>query len=648
MKKTGLFICHCGINIASTVDIAKVKDALKNYPGIAYIQDYKYLCSDPGQALVKKKITEEGLERVVIAACSPTLHENTFRSAVNSVGMNLYNCEIANIREQCSWVHKDKSKATQKAISIIQSIIEKTKLNESLKAIKLPVTKIALVIGGGISGMQAALNIANSGYEVYLLERSPSIGGHMAQLSETFPTLDCSQCILTPKMVEISQNKNIKLITYSEISEISGFVGNFNVKIKRKAPFIDWNKCTGCGICTEKCPTKIPYDFDRMLGVRKAIYTPFPQAVPNKVVIDKENCLYFKSGKCQICKKICPLGAVDFEQEDWIEEIKVGAVVVATGYDIYEKENIQEYSMGYCEDVVDGLTFERLLSASGPTAGKIVRPSDGKIPKEVIFIQCVGSRDQENHFAYCSRICCMYTAKQAMLYKHRVPNGQAYVFYMDIRAGGKNYEEFVQRAVEEDDILYLRGRVSKLYLEEGKIIVIGVDTLSCKKVEIKADMVVLATAMRPSKGIEDVVKILKIQIDSNGFLSEAHPKLRPVETLTQGIFLAGCAQAPKDIPDTVSQAGAAASKVVELLSQSQLSHEPITSWIDEEICAGCGQCVSQCVYDAIELDKKKNVAHVNDILCEGCGACIVTCPSGAVSQKNFTMEQYYSMIESFV
>jgi len=645
----GVFICHCGINIASVVDIEKVKDIIVDQPGIGFARDYQYMCSEPGQKLVREVCETGEVDGIVIASCSPRLHEATFRRAALQAGMNPYRVEIANIREQCSWVHHDDpDKATVKAAEIIMSTVERAKKNHALEENSIPVERKALVIGAGISGMQAALNISNSGYEVYLVDRNPYIGGHMAQLSETFPTLDCAQCILTPRMVETGQHTGIHLRTYHELEEVTGFVGNFNVKLRKKAAYVNWDLCTGCGICTEKCPTKVKSEFNRNLGERKAIYTAFPQAVPNKVIIDKENCRYFTKGVCKVCEKVCPLKAVDFEQTDTIEEITVGAIVVATGYDLYGKENLEEYRLGYNEDVLDSLSFERLLSASGPTAGKVLRPSDGLPPKEIVFIQCAGSRDPENHFPYCSRVCCMYTAKHAMLYKHRVPDGQPYIFYMDIRSGGKNYEEFVQRAMEEDGVVYIRGRVSKMYRDEGKIVVKGVDTLSGRPVSVNADMVVLAMAMRPSTGLEEVVRKLKIQNDSNGFLSEAHPKLQPVETLSAGIFVAGCSQAPKDIPDTVAQAGAAASKVVELLSKDKLVQDPTTSTVDEEICSGCGQCVAQCVYDAIELDEKKKVARVNEVLCHGCGGCIVTCPSGAVSQKNFFMEQYYAMIDTMV
>jgi len=659
MNRIGVFVCHCGINIAGVVDIEAVKQAVASYPGVVFAKDYTYMCSEPGQDLFRKACTSGEVDGIVVASCSPRLHETTFRRTAADAGFNPYRVEIANIREQCTWVNAmDPEVATVKAIDIIRSVVERTRRDESLVESTIPVTKKALVIGAGIAGMMTALNITGSGYQVYLLDREPSIGGRMAQLSETFPTLDCAQCIFTPRMVEVGQNPDIDLRTYCEVEEISGYVGNFNVKIRHKAAYVDWNKCTGCGMCTDKCPTKVKSEFNMMLDDRKAIYTPFPQAVPNKVVIDRDSCLYFRKGRCRVCEKTCPLGAVDFEQKDWIEELEVGAIVVATGYDLYDKENIEEYRLGYSPDVIDGITFERLLSASGPTQGKLIRPSDGRVPEDIVFIACVGSRDPENHFPYCSRVCCMYTAKHAMLYKHRVPQGQAYVFYMDIRSAGKNYEEFVQRAVEQDEVLYIRGRVSRLYRDDGKIVVVGADTLSGANVEVRADMVVLAMAMRPAGGLEELVKKLKIQTDPNGFLAEAHPKLRPVETLTQGIFITGCAQSPKDIPDTVAQSGAAAAKVVELLSKEQLTHEPIVAFADEELCSGCGQCEGQCTFDAIELVQlrgdpamgvpDRTVAKVNEILCQGCGACIVTCPSGAMNQKNFRLEQVYSMIESFI
>jgi len=646
MKRIGVFICHCGINIAKTVDVEALTEEIKKYPGVEHAENYKYMCSDPGQNLVVTAIKEHKLDAVVVAACSPTLHENTFRNAAERGGLNRYVCEMANIREHCSWVHDDKAVATRKAAHIIKSIIEKVKYDEPLEPIHVNVTKRALVVGGGIAGIQAALDIANAGVETILVERGPSIGGRMAQLSETFPTLDCSQCILTPKMVEVSQHKNIKLMTYAEVEEITGSVGNFKVKIKKKAAYVDRDKCTGCGLCYEKCPIKVKSEFEEGLGERKAIYTPFPQAVPNKPVIDTEHCTFFlKPGKCKVCQIVCPVKAVDFEQKDEFVEEEVGAIIVATGYDLYEPTKLGEYGYGKIPDVITSLQFERLLSASGPTAGDVKRISDGKVPKRVVFIQCAGSRDKENHLEYCSKICCMYTAKHALLYKHRVHDGEPIIFYIDVRTAGKGYEEFYNRVTDEGAI-YIRGKVSKVYQDNGKIIVMGADTLSGKQVEVEADMVVLAVGMVPKRDSEDLVRRLKIQCDANEWLSEAHPKLRPVESNTAGIYLAGAAQGPKDIPEVVAQASGAASKAIAILTQNEITFEPTIAGVDEDLCSGCGICVGVCPYSARELDRDKMVVKVTEALCQGCGSCSAACPSGAAQQRNLIDIQIEEMVTS--
>ena len=647
--KIGVFVCHCGLNIGGVVDIPGVMEEISRHDNPGFVTDYRYMCSDPGQMRIKDAIRDMSLDSVVVAACSPAMHETTFRRTVEAAGLNPFRCEIANIREQCSWPHRDEpEKATEKALEIIKASVEKVRKNQALSPLSVPVTGEALVIGAGIAGMQAALDIADAGCEVTLVERLPYIGGHMAQLSETFPTLDCSQCILTPKSSEVGSHPKIDLFTNSEIHAVSGYVGNFDVTIRRKATYVNWDVCNGCGLCMEKCPQKIESGFELGLATTKAISIAFPQAVPNRPVINPEACRHFTQGKCGVCEKVCPVGAINFEQEDTFIDRKVGAVVVATGYDLHPKTEVGEYGYGVFSDVIDGLEFERLNSASGPTQGEIRRPSDGKTPKEVVFIQCVGSRDQENGYPYCSKICCMYTAKHARLYKHKVPDGQPYVFYMDIRAGGKGYEEFVQRATEEEGVLYLRGRVSRVFEEDGKITVFGVDTLSNKKVEIRADMVVLATAIVPSRGQTELCRLLKISTDEWGFLSEAHPKLRPVESLTRGIYIAGCAQAPKDIPDSVTQAGSAAAKVLALFSSDTLSHSPEIAVVDEEQCTGCGLCVEACAYDARTLDIRRRLAVVNEVLCEGCGACQVACPSGATCQRNMELSQVMSMIDAVI
>ena len=426
-----------------------------------------------------------------------------------------------------------------------------------------------MVIGGGIAGISASIDLGNAGYEVVLVEKLPSIGGRMLQLSETFPTLDCAQCTLTPKTVETGQHPRIKLLTYSEVDGIEGKAGDFLVRVRRKAGYVDWEKCNGCGLCQQKCPSKNLSEFDRGMGLGKAIYTLSPQAVPNKPVINISTCRYFREGKCKVCEKICPVKAIDYEQKDRFVEERVGAIIAAVGFDLIPQTKFGEYGYGEIPDVIDGLAFERLNSASGPTTGEIKRPSDGKIPKEVVFIQCTGSRDPERYMPYCSRVCCMYTAKHARLYKHKVHDGQAYIFYMDIRSTGKGYEEFIQQSMEEEGILYLRGRVSRIFRDGDKVMVWGADTLTGKKVEIAADMVVLATAIIPQNDAKVLAGRLGIPADDYGFLTEAERKLRPVETPIEGIYLAGCAQGPKDIADAVAHANAAASKVQGLFARHE-------------------------------------------------------------------------------
>jgi len=574
--------------------------------------------------------------------------------------LNPFLCEMANIREHCSWVHEKGEATTQKAIDLVRLMVEKVKRNRELQPISVPVTKTALVLGGGIAGIQAALDIANCGHKVVLVEREPSIGGHMAQLSETFPTLDCSQCIMTPRMVEVAQNENITLMTYSELESLDGFIGNFKAKIRRKATSVDNSLCTGCGSCYQKCPQKkIPSEFNTGLGTRTAIYTPFLQAVPNKPVIDRENCLYFKKGVCKLCEKVCPTKAIRYDQQDEIVEVDVGAVVVATGFNVLNTDFFPEYGYGKYKDVITGLQFERLASASGPTSGEIRRPSDGKVPETVVFVACSGSRDPAKGLPYCSKVCCMYTAKHAMLYKHKVHAGKPYIFYMDIRAGGKMYEEFVRRAVEEDGVNYVRGRVSRVYEEDGKLIVKGADTLlGGMPLEIKADMVVLATAMVANPGAEELAQKLHVSYDPYKFISEAHPKLRPVETNTAGVFVAGACQAPKDIPETVAQASGAASKVLQLFSKPELMREPIVAVVNRmpppifSTCVGCFLCEKACPYQAIGREEIKTrdgkiikvVAKVNPGLCQGCGTCVALCRSKSIDLQGFTNEQIFAEI----
>lgn len=658
MSRIGVFTCHCGENIGATVDCGKVAECSRSIPGVVHSVDYKYMCSDPGQGMIKEAIKEHGLTGVVVAACSPRMHEPTFRNAVAEAGLNPYLCEMANLREHCSWVHEKGEVTTEKAADLVRVMVEKVKHNQPLHPIRVPVTKRALVLGGGIAGIQAALDIADAGHKVVLVEKSPSIGGHMSQLSETFPTLDCSQCILTPRMVEAARHPNITLMTYSELEKLEGFIGNFKATIRRKARKLDEKLCTGCGLCIQKCPQKkIKDEFNEGLGTRTAIYVPFPQAVPNKPVIDTANCTFFKSGKCKVCEKMCPTGAIRYDQEDELVTLDVGALVLATGFKVMRTDKFPEYGYGQDPDILDGLQFERLASASGPTLGVMKRPSDGKEPETVVFLACSGSRDRAKGVPYCSKICCMYTAKHAMLYRHKVHHGKAVVFYMDIRSGGKDYDEFVRRAIEEDDVQYVRGRVSKIYREDGKLVVKGADTLQGgAPVEIRADMVVLATAVQSQDGSEELAQKLHVSYDPYHFFAESHPKLKPVETNTAGIYLAGACQAPRDIPETVAQASGAAAKVAALFARDELTREPVVAVVNRlpapqfSYCVGCFLCQSACPYQAIEQEEIKGrdgtvlkvVAKVNAGLCQGCGTCVATCRTKAIDIQGFSNEQIYA------
>ncbi|NLT95022.1 MAG: CoB--CoM heterodisulfide reductase iron-sulfur subunit A family protein [Clostridia bacterium] len=657
MKRVGVFICHCGSNIAGAVDCEKVAENAKSFPGVAFSTDYKYMCSEPGQELIKKAIKDHKLDRIVVASCSPRMHEPTFRRCLESGGLNAYLLEMANIREHCSWVHPDdKEKATWKATELVRMAVAKVLKNEPLQRSTIPITKRALVIGGGIAGIQAALDIANAGHIVDIVEKEPSIGGKMAQIDKTFPTLDCSACILTPKMVEAANHPNINLITYSEIENVEGYVGNFDVTIRKKARSVDMTLCTGCGTCMQKCPTKVPSEFEMLMTDRRAIYTPFPQAIPNKPVIDRKNCRYFTTGKCRVCEKICPTKAVDYTQEDELVTQRYGAIVVATGFDLFDHSVYGEYGYGKYKDVITGLHFERLINASGPTMGKIKRPSDGKVPKDVVFIKCVGSRDEAKGKAYCSKTCCMYTAKHATLVREKIKDSNVYVFYMDVRTPGKGYDEFYTRTTDQFGAKYIRGRVSKIYEKGDKLIVRGEDTLLGRPVEVEADMVVLATAMVAQPDAAKLAQMVGFSYDQDNFYTEAHPKLAPVETHTAGVFLAGACQGPKDIPESVAQASAAAAKACGLLSKEEMPTEPIVSCVNEAICAGCGMCVPVCPYKALDLKVIQERAHgktitrkvatVNSGLCQGCGACTVACRSAALNLKHFTNEQILAEVDA--
>jgi heterodisulfide reductase subunit A len=654
-ERVGVYVCHCGTNIAGVVNVGEVsKWASDNlaHEGVVVARDYKFMCSSLGQELIQKDIKEQKLTRVVVAACSPHLHEPTFRTACKGAGLNPYLCELVSIREQDSWVHTDKIAATEKAKAIISGGVARVIHHEPLEPLHVPIHPATLVVGGGIAGIQAALEIADAGFPVYLVEREPSIGGHMAQFDKTFPTLDCSACILTPKMVLAGNNPNITLLTYSEVQKVDGYVGNFAVTIKKRARYIKTEDCTGCGICWEKCPKKVIDDkFEAGLGYRKAVYTPFPQAVPKYPVIDDINCTYYIKGTCKACEKFCPTNAIDFNQKDEIITVEVGNIILATGWDLFDARRIPNYGYGRLANVFTNMEFERLSNSAGPTGGNIVLRDGKTTPKSVGIIHCVGSRDK-NYNNYCSAICCMQSLKFAHLV-HEKTGATVYNFYIDIRTPAKAYDEFYQRIIEEGT-LFVRGKVAEVTDaarnpgEEGKLIIQVEDTLVGKQRRIPVDMVILSAGLEPRHDAKAVAKTFGISCSADGWFIERHPKLDPVATMTEGVYIAGCVQGPKDIPASVVQGAAAAARILGRIQQKEIALEPVRATINEEQCSGCRICNTLCPFNAILFHEDKMVSEVNPALCQGCGTCVAACPAGAISGTGFSNEQILSQIDGLL
>ena len=643
--RVGVFVCHCGVNVGGVVDCPEVAEYAKTLPNVEFATDYKYMCSDPGQGMIQDAIKEHNLNRVVVAACSPRLHEPTFRRCVEEAGLNKFLFEFANLREQDSWVHMNQpEEATEKAKDLTRMAVAKARLLEPLEASKVAVEKKCLVIGGGVTGIQSALDLGDMGFETYLVERNPTVGGRMGQLDKTFPTLDCSMCILAPKMVDCSKHENINLLTYSEVKEVDGYIGNFDVTVERKARYVIEDDCTGCGQCQEICPIEIPNYYDEGVGMVKAIYIPFPQAVPLVATIDKDYCI-----DCGLCETVCGPDAIDRNQEPEEIVLRVGTIIAATGYDPYDPTAKYEYGYGRYSNVITGLEIERLINASGPTAGHVVRPSDGATPKRVAFIHCVGSRDEQIGKAYCSRVCCMYSMKNAQLCIDHEPDTEVTCYYMDIRSFGKGYEEFYKNSQEKYGIEFLRGRPAEIIENEDLSLTIRAeDTLLGKITEYTYDMVVLSVGLEPPAGSNELRQTLGLSRTSDGFYMEAHPKLRPVDTLTDGVYIAGVAQGPKDIPDSVAQGSAAASRAAIPMAKGEVEIEPITASTDETVCGACEVCVELCPFGAVSIEGEGDEKHaaINVALCKGCGTCVGACPSGAMNQNHFKTEQIMAQISA--
>ncbi len=643
--KIGVYVCHCGINIGGVIDVPLLEEYAASLPNVKIAKEYKYFCSDPGQEMIQKDIKENDINRVVVAACSPRLHEPTFRRCIKEAGLNPFLFEFANIREHDSWVHMNEPEAaTEKAKDLIRMAVAKARLLEPLDAETVAVKDTAMVIGGGVAGIQSALDLADMGFKTYLVEKNPTIGGRMAQLDKTFPTMDCSMCILAPKMVDCGKHDNIELLSYSEVKEVDGYIGNFKVKVVKKPRYVDEDICTGCGSCSEVCPIEIPNYFDEGMGMVKATYISFPQAVPLVATIDKDYCI-----DCKLCDQACGNLAIKHDQEPEEIELDIGTIIVATGYDPYNPTEKKEWSYESAENIITGLELERLINASGPTQGHVLKPSDGGIPKKVAFIQCVGSRDEQINKPYCSRVCCMYAMKNAQLIKDHEPDTEIAIYYMDIRAFGKGFEEFYKRSQEKYGIKFIRGRPATVLENPDQTLTVRAeDTMLGKVTEYDYDMVVLSVGLEPPAGMEELRQTIGLSKSADGFLMEAHPKLRPVDTLTDGVYLAGVSQGPKDIPDAVAQASGAAARAAIPMVKGEVEIEPIIASVDEDVCGACEVCIELCPFGAIDVEDEH--AQVNIALCKGCGTCVAACPSGALVKPfyfiflNFFFIPYPSML----
>ena len=652
--RIGFYVCHCGHNIAGTVDVAAVAKFAATLPNVVVARDYKYMCSDPGQELITTDIREEKLNRIVVASCSPLLHEHTFRVATQKGGLNPFFFQMVNIRENVSWVNDDGKAATAKACDLVRAAVRRVAVHRALETKHVRIHPDVLIVGAGISGIHAALTLANAGKKVTLVEREPTIGGHMAMFDKTFPTLDCAACILTPKMSAVKNHPNITLWSYSEVTEVSGYVGNYTVKVKRKPRYVSEELCVGCMECIDACvykEGKTPDEFNQGLSKRKPVYIPFPQATPQVVLIDPETCIEFKSGRCKkTCVEKCDRNAIDFKQKEEIREINGGAIILSTGFKTFDAKRIPYYGYGKFPNVYSSIEVERLVNASGPTSGELIL-RDGRRPKTVGIIHCVGSRDKNTN-RWCSRTCCMYSLKLAHLLKEH-SHAEVYNFYIDIRAAGKAYEEFYDKLLEEN-IHFIRGRVAEVTdwcarpEEKGKLIIRVEDTMIGVVRRVPVDMVVLAVGMEPNADAQDVRRMFNISCSTEGFFLERHPKLAPVDTFTDGIYIAGACQGPKDIPDSVAQAGAAAAQALSLIDAGEVELEPNTAYVVEEDCSGCKSCLAICPYSAISRDEAKQKAVINEALCKGCGTCVATCPSGAIRQNLFEDEQIFSEIRGLL
>jgi heterodisulfide reductase subunit A len=660
--RVGVFVCYCGLNIAGTVDVEDVAEYTRKLPNVVYVKTNRYTCADPGQEEIRKGIKEHRLNRVVVAACSPRMHEPTFRRTVSEAGLNPFLYEMANIREFSSWCHQSTPKeATEKAKELVKMAVTKVQLLEPLDVIEVPVTNRALVVGAGVAGASSALDLAEMGYQVYLVDRAEIIGGHMAQLGKTFPVFECSNCpqqihcprfsCVATRIGAVAVHPNIKLMTFSDVKEIEGVIGSYKAKIVRRPRFVNEATCISCGKCAEVCPVEVPNKFDGGVKNRRAIYLPFSNATPPTYTIDKDTCLYFKDGSCRKCQEICPVGAVDFEQKPQEEKVEVGCLVVATGYDVYEPYDLESYGYGKYKNVVTALQLERIIDSETQVLGELWKPSDHKQPNSMTYVQCVGSRDV-NKFEYCSGFCCMLTLKSAVFLKEKYGDKlDVNVLYNDMRANRKGYEELFRKA-QQIGINFIRTKLTNRKVDEDlktKRLMVTAEKENGEPVRVESDMVVLATAAIPSQGSEEVARVFNISRGGDGFFMESHPKLKPIDTPADGVFVAGGCQGPKDVPYSVSQGMGTAARAATILSKPKWSIEPIVAVVNPAKCRNtkvkCGICAKACPYGAIRAPEGQ-VAEAISAMCHGCGTCVAECPADAITQKHFTDAQIMSQIRA--
>jgi heterodisulfide reductase subunit A len=638
--KIGLFLCDCGKNISGTINNDHLIEHFSKFPDVYVLKD-QYLCSELGLKNITEEIKEKKIERIVIAACSFKLHGLLFRKAIEKAGINRFLISFANIREQNSWVHADEpEKATRKAIDQITMALERVRLLEPLDIQYSEINPSTLIIGGGIAGIKSALIIADAGYQVYLVEKEPTIGGHMALFDKTFPTLDCSICILGPLMSEIKEHPNIRLFTYSEVEQVNGFVGNFDIKIKKHPRFIKEEDCVGCfDICREVCPI----DIEDTFYPRKAIDIPYPQAIPLYPNILEEYCI-----GCKVCAQACDRDAIDFEQTPETIDIQVGSIIVATGLKTFDPSLLGEYNFLKSSDIITTMQMERILNNDGPTHGNIIIPSSGKVPRKVSFLLCIGSRNKQIHHEYCSQVCCNVAIKQAVLIKKEHPETEITIYYNDIRANGKNCEEFYNRAREAFGIRFIKSNISAVLKSDTSdaLIVRGEDVIEGKLFESRTDLVVLAVGIEPAEKTDELSQLLNISQDPNGFLLEKHLKVKPSETSVSGIFLAGAIQGPKDIPTSIAQAESAAAKAISLITKGKVEMDPHIVYFNPEQCDLCRLCENICMFNALKIEGDKlNIIQAN---CTGCGACAAMCHSDALHIPGFTKMQISAQIQSIL